>query len=63
LEPDITLEQANDLARYFLGPDWKAEYTGAIKGPRYSLEGPHELIDGDSWRDVFRGAGVQLPAR
>jgi hypothetical protein len=63
LSDDFTLAQANDLARHFLGPDWKAEYTGAIKGDRYSLEGPHTLIDGDSWRAVFRAAGVQLPLR
>lgn len=63
MQPDFTLEQANDLARYFLGPDWKAEYTGAIKGDKYSLEGPHALIDGRSWREVFRAAGVQLPMR
>lgn len=60
---DFTEAQANDLARYFLGPDWKAELTGAIKNNWYSLEGPHQLIEGDSWREVFRGAGVQLPFR
>ena len=60
---DFTLDQATDLARYFLGPGWSADYTGAIKGDRYSLEGPHQLIEGDSWREVFRAAGVHLPLR
>lgn len=61
--PDFTEAQANDLARYFLGLGWRAELTGAIKGNWYSLEGPHQLIEGDSWREVFRAAGVQLPLR
>lgn len=61
--PDFTEAQANDLARYFLGPGWRAELTGAIKGNWYSLEGPHQLIEGDSWREVFRAAGVKLPLR
>ena len=60
---DFTLEQANDLARYFLGPGWACDYTGAIRGDRYSLEGPHCLIDGASWREVFRAVGVHLPLR
>lgn len=60
---DFTTSQATDLARYFLGPGWKAELTGAIKGDWYSLEGPHEIVEGDSWRAVFRAAGVHLPLR
>jgi hypothetical protein len=60
---DFTLAQANDLARYFLGPQWRAELTGAIKRDRLSLEGPHTLIEADSWQDLFRAAGVPLPIR
>jgi hypothetical protein len=60
---DFTLAQANDLARYFLGPDWKAELTGDPKGDRVLIEGPREILEGDSWRAVFRAAGVHLPLR
>lgn len=60
---DFTVAQANDLVRYFLGPQWRAELTGAIKRDRLSLEGPHTIIEGDSWRTLFRAAGVHLPLR
>lgn len=62
-QDDFTVAQANDLVRYFLGPQWRAELTGAIKHDRLSLEGPHTLIEGDSWRVLFEAAGVLLPFR
>jgi hypothetical protein len=55
---DLTTAQATDLARYMLGPAWRAE-LGAwtrLQPDCYMLEGPHELISGTSWRDVFRQA-------
>lgn len=61
---DFTLAQANDLARYFLGPDWKAGYFAPDRrGDMLYLEGPHTLVEGGSWRDLFRAVGVQLPFR
>ena len=63
---DFTLAQANDLARYFLGPDWRA--VDLMGGNRpYLLEGPAKPLgvsfQGASWREVFRAAGVHLPLR
>jgi hypothetical protein len=61
---DFTLDQANDLARYFLGPDWQAGYFSPDRhGDMLYLEGPHTLLEGGSWRDLFRAAGVRLPLR
>lgn len=68
LQPDLTDDQATDLARYFLGPGWKAfRLQGGIRP--YWLQSPIDSLDSvysyqdTSWRDVFRTAGVQLPAR
>jgi hypothetical protein len=62
--PDFTLEEANDLARYFLGPDWAAGYFAPDRrGDMLYLEGPHTLVEGGSWRDLFRAVGVKLPLR
>jgi hypothetical protein len=66
--PDFTVAQANDLAHYFLGPDWCAARLDGVLLP-YSLKaytllgGVRQIIEGDSWREVFRAAGVQLPLR
>lgn len=63
--PDFTVAQANDLARYFLGPDWRAEHRIGVGRTHlgYTLTSPRQIIDADSWREVFRAAGVQLPLR
>lgn len=62
-DTEITTAQANDLARYFLGPKWWAinDRQGIVclgDGPRSS---PRFM--GSGWRDVFRAAGVKLPSR
>lgn len=64
-EPDFTEAQATDLARYFLGPDWRAEHRIGVGRTHlgYTLTNPRQIIDADSWREVFRAAGVKLPLR
>lgn len=66
MSDDFTVAQANDLAHYFLGPDWKAVYLGSGISP-YLLEGPAKpygvSYQAAGWRDVFRAAGVYLPLR
>lgn len=58
---EITTPQAQDLARHFLGSNWDAWtrddefFLSHIGGPGYFVA--------NSWRKVFRLAGVPLPAR
>ncbi len=57
---DFTLPQANDLAKHFLGKDWFAlQFVDRVMLTSDGL-GAHA---GDSWRAVFRAAGVHLPLR
>jgi len=65
---DFTLAQANDLARYFFGPDWTAILDPSPDGfscvLNFSPTGNGgNAKRGRSWREVFRAAGVQLPLR
>lgn len=59
---DLTVNQATDLAKHFLGSEWRAlnPYPSA-----YSLYVPasDRIWVNTSWRDVFRAAGVKLPSR
>lgn len=59
LEPDFTADQATDLARYFLGRRWFASPIG----DQMTLSDGEDLFVGATWREVFRAAGVHLPAR
>jgi hypothetical protein len=67
---DLTLAQAQDLARHFLGPEYVAT------SPRFPdarvvcrliwhdpAGGPFHYHDAPTWRAVFRLAGVKLPVR
>lgn len=66
LHPDFTLEQANDLARHFLGPDWTATFLSLSKAPymlRKETKPLGVVCQGESWREVFRLAGARLPFR
>lgn len=60
---EFTEGQAADLARYFLGASWYA--LERSNSGRFDLgcTGVGILHSGDSWRDVFRKAGVRLPLR
>jgi hypothetical protein len=64
---DFTLAQANDLARYFLGPNWKAIDLRGGTHPYLLEKSPADpvgwSVQGESWREAFRAAGVQLPLR
>jgi hypothetical protein len=65
-EPDFTVAQANDLARYFLGPDWTASFLSLSAAPcllRKETKPLGVVCQGESWREVFRFAGVRLPLR
>lgn len=66
MQPDFSPDQATDLARYFLGVGWVAfRLKGGIRP--YLLQSPLNPIgvsfQADSWREVFRAAGVHLPVR
>lgn len=56
---DFTLDQANDLARYFLGKTSRAQ----LMGPMHLLFTVDQTYQGASWREAFRAAGVYLPLR
>lgn len=56
----FTISQATDLARYFLGPEWRATFHD---GACCLIEGPRTRFVASSWRGVFRAAGVSLPSR
>jgi hypothetical protein len=63
---DFTLAQANDLARYFLGPDWEAVFLALGFAPCMLRKNTKPLgvsLQGPNWRSVFRMAGVNLPLR
>lgn len=57
---DFTLSQADDLAKYFLGKDW---FGMQLRGQVMLSSNGHGVHVGESWRAVFRAAGVQLPYR
>ena len=56
---ELTESQLKDLARYFLGPDWRILFIGEV----CYLIGVHRTFFGYSPREVFRHAGVNLPSR
>lgn len=68
---DFTVDQANDLAHYFLGLGWTADITSfifsSLNGSPCMLREENKPLGaihrGISWREVFRAAGVQLPFR
>lgn len=61
----LTPAQATDLARYFLGTGWKADYTGDRRCALHQHRSDRAVrhISQPSWRAVFREAGVHLPVR
>jgi hypothetical protein len=58
--PGLTASQATDLARYFLGGEWRASHS---IGVCYLWQGDNLRFKARGWREVFRAAGVKLPAR
>ena len=62
---EFTVDQARDLARYFLGSEWDATNLGTPGVPVWRLFrlDPFIYHDGSSWREAFRLAGVKLPMR
>jgi hypothetical protein len=66
MKPDFTLDEAQDLAKYFLGPDWKALFLQLGAAPYMLRKQTKPLgvsVQGESWRAAFRAAGVHLPFR
>lgn len=63
LDQSLTLDQATDLARHFLGPSWYAWSVGGAcllgRGPGYIVEALSEK----SWREAFRALRIKLPVR
>lgn len=61
LDRSLTVDQATDLAKYFLGPTWFA-WTANAACIVMQSNGPGHYAN-TSWREVFRAAGVKLPLR
>ena len=59
---DLTLAQAQDLARYYLDEGHVCSYGGSDDNERVIMAGWDEWT-GKSWRAAFRAAGVELPVR
>lgn len=59
---DLTPAQATDLARYFLGPEWRARLTHSLQKP-YMLSDGRQAYAAASWRSLFRLVDVKLPVR
>ena len=72
-QPEYTIDQADDLAKHFLGPEWIAQESSQYGKSYYSVRlAKHkwakmpplgESFVGESWREAFRHAGVKLPLR
>lgn len=60
---ELTEDQAVDLARHFLGADWYAIERAASGRFDLGRNMVGIMYTGDSWREVFRKAGVKLPSR
>jgi hypothetical protein len=61
---ELTPDQANDCARYFLGREWSAalnERTGSHVLLR--VRGVVRTYASSNWPDVFRSAGIVLPQK
>lgn len=62
---DLTVLQATELAKYFIGPEWFA-LAVSTRGGRVkrmlTSDGKGSFV-ADNWREVFRAAGVTLPVR
>ena len=61
---DFTVDQARDLANYFLGKEWDAVIAPSAAGLEYVLSDTgRQAYRGKNWRQTFRLAGVSLPFR
>lgn len=62
---ELTTAQADDMARYLLGPGWRAYRTPAAECGLVGMPNSKATwrFLGGSWRAVFRSAGVKLPVR
>jgi hypothetical protein len=60
---DLTLAQAQDLARHFLGREWRVAETVGDAPREFALHRPGCGYVARTWRAVFRLAGVKLPVR
>lgn len=56
----FTVPQATDLARHFLGREWRAAYANG-ECRLYNNQGLQ--AGASSWRLVFHAVGVSLPVR
>jgi hypothetical protein len=62
MDNTYTVAQADDLARYFLGPTWRALHAGYAGYELYEWTANVRHF-APTWREVFRKAGVKLPVR
>jgi hypothetical protein len=60
---EFTEEQANDLARHFLGSQWVAHRFADGRCALAAIEPDVHYFSGPNWRTAFREAGVKLPFR
>lgn len=61
---NLTESQAEDLALYLLGPGWIARSAGSAGGYfRLINQRGEGHFAGAGWREVFRAAGAEWPAR
>jgi hypothetical protein len=58
---EFTEEQANDLARHFLGSQWVAHRFADGRCALAAIEPDVHYFSGPNWRTAFREAGVKLP--
>jgi len=61
MQNNFTVDQATDLAKYFLGPQWYAWTMGGL-----CILGTREagiVATAPSWREAFRRVNVHLPLR
>lgn len=65
MDDEFSVQQAADLARYFLGHGWLASQRkdGMRVLISAGVRGMGQIHVGTSWRSVFRSAGVTLPLR
>lgn len=65
-DKDLTLAQAQDLARYYLGDEWVCSYGGSDDNKcivAYTVSYSRIDYADRNWRAAFRAAGVDLPVR
>lgn len=63
MDDSLTVSQATDLARYFLGPKWFAMRCSYGPNTCALMNAGPDTYFGRTWREAFFAAGVRLPSR